>query len=75
MFFMAAKLLVFEIWISSLTADILASGMFVFQASEKWKGPAWLLKLNLLSFEMSDCFIFTNVFFSSHYKSAIASCV
>lgn len=34
----------------------------MFQASEKWKGPAWLLKLNLLSFEMSDCFIFTSIF-------------
>lgn len=35
----------------------------VFQFSEKWKGLAWLLMINLLSFEMSDCFMSTDVFF------------
>lgn len=41
----------------------MANGTLVFQFSEKWKGLAWLLMINLLSFEMSDCFMSTNVFF------------
>lgn len=41
----------------------MANGALVFQFSEKWKGLAWLLMINLLSFEMSDCFMSTNVFF------------
>lgn len=35
----------------------------MFQVLEKWKGFAWLLMINLLSFKMSDCFTFPNVVF------------